>query len=307
MKTKIFLISLLTALMLTVGCSRGESLYSGQSRTMALALNDSVEYESMHRGRTTGAAIAMDHGDFHDGSDFSQSADLTNHERKLVKNAFLVIRVDNLEAADASIAGLLERYNSYSASTSISENHYFYSLRVPAPQYDAFLSDMNGIGRLIQRSESTEDVTLRYYDLEGRLESKRELLRTFQSYLGRASNIEEILSVEARIADLQHDIERTGSQLRNLSNRVDYATIDLQLMGPVTSSPIQNITFGERIKQLFGHFGSFLSTVAVILLGFIIYGIPSLALLALLFWVLFGKLGLMKKLWKLVKGKNQTE
>jgi hypothetical protein len=157
------------------------------------------------------------------------------------------------------------------------------------------------MGRLINRYESTEDVTLRYYDLEGRLATKKELLRTFQSYLGKAKTIEEILSVEARLSELQYDIEGTGIQLRNLANRVDYATVDLSLLGPVISSPNRGLTFGERIKQLFGGFGGFLSTVAMVLLGIVIYGIPILLLLGLLYLLLFGKIGLAKKLWRLIK------
>ncbi|WP_461257182.1 DUF4349 domain-containing protein, partial [Treponema sp. R80B11-R83G3] len=146
------------------------------------------------------------------------------------------------------------------------------------------------------------DVTIRYYDLEGRLATKKELLKTFQAYLGKAKTIEEILSVEARISELQYEIEGTGIQFRNLANNVDYATIDLNLFGPVTSSMQNpNLTLGERVKQLFGSFGDFLSAVAVILIGIVIYGIPVILLLGLLFLIFFGKIGLAKKLWKLIK------
>ena len=242
-----------------------------------------------------------------EAEDDSNSADLSNVERKLIKRAYIRIRVENLDNADASVKDLMGKYNAYAASTEIDENSRYYSLRVPAPEYDTFLIEMNNIGRLLQSSESTEDVTLRYYDLEGRLATKKELLRTFQAYLERARTIEEILSVEARISDLQYDIEGTGIQLRNLANRVDYSTIDLSLLGPVVSISNQNITFGEQIKKLFSNFGDFLSAVAVIILGFIIYGIPILLLVIFFLWVLFGRIGLAKKLWRLVMGKKQTD
>jgi hypothetical protein len=107
--------------------------------------------------------------------------------------------------------------------------------------------------------------------------------------------------VEARLSELQYDIEGTGIQLRNLANKVDYATIDLQLLGPVTSASNKGLTFGERIKHLFGGFGGFLSVVAMVILGIVIYGIPILLLLMLLFLLLFGRIGLAKKLWRLIK------
>ena len=241
-------------------------------------------------------------GDF-SSPDVSESVNLTHVERRLIKSAFIRIRVENLDIAAAFVSDLMSKYSAYAASTTIQENSRHYSLRVPSHHYDAFLAEMNGMGRLIHRSENTEDVTLRYFDLEGRLESKRELLRTFQSYLGRANNIEEILSVEARIADLQREIEFVGTQLRNLANRIDYSTIDLNLLGPVGAPLNRRETFGERSRQLLGNFGGFLSTVAIVLLGIVIYGIPILVVLSLLFWVLFGRIGLLKKLWHVVMNK----
>lgn len=233
------------------------------------------------------------------------AADPNTVERKLIKSASLRIRVENLAIAESAVAGLLEKYNGYSASTNIEENSYYFSLRIPAPEYDTFLGEMNGIGRLLRRSESTEDVTLRYYDLEGRLATKKELLKTFQSYLAKAKTIEEILSVEKRISELQYEIEGTGVQLRNLVNTIDYATIDLTLLGPVTAAPGKNITLGERIKELFGGFGGFLTGVIIFILSVIIYGIPILILLALLFWLLLGRVGLLKKLWRVVMVKKR--
>jgi len=235
----------------------------------------------------------------------SEASNVNQDERKLIKRAYVSIRVENLETADVYVANLMNTYNSYSASTEADENSRRYSIRVPANLYDIFLDEMSGMGRLIRRSESTDDVTLRYYDLEGRLEMKRELLRTFQAYLTRARSIEEILSVEARIADLQYDIEGTAVQLRHLANRVDYATIDLYLMGPVSATQYGRETLGERILQLFGNFGGFLSTILLVIIGIIIFGIPSILILALLFWLLLGRIGLLRKLWGLIGKKNQ--
>jgi hypothetical protein len=306
MKMKVMFLVLLTML-LAFGCSRKIAVdeisayqlsrggYSNSNdsvvyRKAAPSLEMSDQYEMIEEGEST---------------EDSMSADLSNAERKLVKSAEVRIRVENLEAADASVTELMKKYDAYSASTYIQENSYHFSLRVPSKVYDIFLAEMNGIGRLISRSESTEDVTLRYYDLEGRLETKRELLRTFQAYLRRANNIEEILKVEARISELQYDIDGTGRQLRDLANRIDYSTIELSILGPASASPNRNLTFGERIKQMFGNFGDFLSGMGVFILGFIIYCIPILLIALFLFWLLFGRVGLLKKLWRVVMGKKQ--
>ena len=296
MKMKVMFLILTTAL-LTFGCSRkmdgGGLAKSANFQREAAFLEMADQYaeaEEAFAVNSTGDSI---------------STDFSNVERKLVKRADVRIRVENLETADASVTGLLKKYDAYAAATNVQENSYYFSLRVPSRAYDVFLAEMNDIGRVINRSESTEDVTLRYYDLEGRLETKRELLRTFQSYLRRANNIEEILKVEARISELQYDIEGTGKQLRDLANRIDYSTIELTILGPATAAPNRNVTFSERIKQMFSNFGAFLSGMGLFILGFIIYCIPVLLLAILLFWLLFGRVGLLKKLWRVVMGKKQ--
>jgi len=238
------------------------------------------------------------------GGESAPEAVPENVERKLLRRADIELRVENLEAADAALGALMERCGAYAASTGISENYHRYTIRVPSLSYAAFLDGAAGLGKIQRRSENAEDVTLRYYDLEGRLETKRELLKTFQSYLGKARNIEEILSVERRIAELQNEIEGTGKELRNLANKIDFATIDLTLNGPVASVPYRGPTLGERTKELFSGFGAFLSTIVVALAGIVIYGIPILLLVIFFFWLLFGRVGLLKKLWRTAMGKK---
>jgi hypothetical protein len=302
MKRKL-LLTLIAAVLFTVSCSK-KMEYSrnagydgtGYSAAKALAYDEadiSAQKNSRSMAESPQAELAGEAG--------SPAANFTDAERKLIKRANVSIRVENLAAADDSVNALLKKFDAYAASTNIEENSRFYSLRVPAHYYDVFLTETNGMGRLINRYESTEDVTLRYYDLEGRLATKKELLKTFQAYLAKAKTIEEILSVEARISELQYDIEGTGIQLRNLANNVDYATIDLNLLGPVMSAPNRGLTLVERVRRLFGGFGGFLSTVAMVLIGIVIYGIPVLLLLGLLFLLLFGRIGLAKKLWRLIK------
>jgi len=63
----------------------------------------------------------------------------------------------------------------------------------------------------------------------------------------------------------------------------------------------------ERLKELFGSFGNFLSIIVTILVGIVIFGIPILLLLILFFWLLFGKIGLLKKLWRMAAGERKEK
>jgi hypothetical protein len=336
-KNFIFCLILLPFLLPAFGCSKkayssggasNEALpFQMQARTPGLAYDDSLAYRSSAYRDMDNLYGNMSNVDRLEGaSDGSATQEylpyLPNNipnmapavpgtpdpvERKLTKTASFSIRVENLEESDASVTGLMAKYGAYAASTSIAESSRHYSIRVPSTAYDALLAGISGLGKLLHRQENAEDVTLRYYDLEGRLATKRELLKTYQSYLGRARNIEEILSVEAKIAELQNDLEGTGRELRNLAGRVDYASVDLNIQGPVASTPYRGPTLVERFKELFNGFGGFLSVLAVILSGIVIYGVPILLLLVLLFWLLFGKIGLLKNLFGVAAGKPREK
>ena len=207
--------------------------------------------------------------------------------------------MDDPEAIEKLLVELMGKYDAWAASTVIYENSRDYTIRVPSSSYDAMLEELTGLGRTLWRSENTEDVTLQYYDLEGRLITRQELLKTYQSYLARANNIDEIMTVERRIADLQQEIDQTGTRFRNLANLVDYSTIDVGIIGPASASSQSNPTLGDKLGELFGSFGDVASSAFVVVMGIIIYGVPAVLILILLFWILFGRIGLLKKLWRL--------
>ena len=224
--------------------------------------------------------------------------------RKLVKNAELRLRVEDPAATEKPLAELMEKYGAWPAQAGIYENSRSYTIRVPSASFDAMLAGLAGMGKLIRRSENAEDVTLRYYDMESRLATKRELLKTFQGYLGKAANIDEIMTVESRIAGLQQEIDQTGTQFRNLANLIDYSTINVEFSGPASASSYSEPTLKEKLGELFSSFGSVASSALVVFMGIIIYGIPAILILILLFWVLFGRIGILRKLLRLAAGKK---
>ena len=214
--------------------------------------------------------------------------------QKLALRAELQIRVEDPEASEQALTTALDHYGAYTASIRRYENRRHYTIRVPTASYEPLVAELHRMGKALKGFEHAEDVSLTYYDLEGRLATKQELLKTFQSYLGKAKTMEQ------RIAELQYEIDRTGTEFRALSDQVQYATIELTLLGRALPS---GSGLQERIGDLWSSFGDYLSIAVVALLGIIMYGIPGTLVLLLFYWLLFGKIGVMKKLWHIVSGK----
>jgi hypothetical protein len=145
-------------------------------------------------------------------------------------------------------------------------------------------------------------VTEYYYDLENRVKNKRILVERYQTYLKNAKNVEDLLNVERFLNDATTELESLEGSFRGLVKQVDYATISLTLE-PLVTTNASSSTLGEQLRNLFTSFGSFLQSAVVILVALVIYGIPLVLILALLWLLLFGRVGLVKKLFKLVNRK----
>jgi hypothetical protein len=64
---------------------------------------------------------------------------------------------------------------------------------------------------------------------------------------------------------------------------------------------------GERFGGLFGSFGEIVSSALVVIVGIVIYGVPALLALTALFWLLFGRIGFVKRLWRMASGKGNAK
>ena len=289
-------------------CACSANKYSDASG--GVGRNAAAEYDIQYENQSSASPSARARFGAFDGeaAELEESAVVDEgsafQSRKLVKRADLRIRVEDLQTTERPLLDLIEKYNAWTASMGIYENSRNYTIRVPSGFYDAMLAELSDLGKLLRRTENAEDVTLRYYDLEARLATKRELLKTYQGYLNKAVNIDEIMTVEYRIADLQQEIDQTGTQFRNLANLVDYSTINVEISGPVSASSYSEPTLGEKLGELFGSFGDVVSSAIIVVIGIIIYGIPAVLIIIFLFWLFFGRVGLIKKLWRLAAAKK---
>jgi hypothetical protein len=231
--------------------------------------------------------------------------------RKLIRSADLSIEADtSLIGKDGGVSGAVQkleefarRYSGYIEQSRADSSSVQCTVRIPSKSFDEFLAGMSLFGKIISRRENAEDVTLKYYDFDGRFAAKKNLLATFESYLGRAKNIEEIMQVETRIADLHNEIDWLGTRLTELSNLVDYSTVSLHLFNP---KEVHSYTLGDRIFRLFGSFGEFASAAVIVIFGVLIFGIPVLILVILAYWLLLGRIGLLKKAFRLASGAKKN-
>jgi hypothetical protein len=125
------------------------------------------------------------------------------------------------------------------------------TLRVPADQLEATIADLRNLGRVDSESQSGQEVTEQYVDLEARLENARNTEQRLTDLLrSRTGKLSDVLAVETEISRVRGEIELMEAERKSLSTQVDFATINanvredykaqLQVVPETTSSRLRN-------------------------------------------------------------------
>ena len=78
-------------------------------------------------------------------------------------------------------------------------------------------------------SESTEDVTADYVDVEARLNSLEAQRQRLEELRAQAGNLEDLLAIENQLTQVQYQIESYTGQKRVLDDQITYSTVNVYL------------------------------------------------------------------------------
>jgi len=149
----------------------------------------------------------------------------------IVRTAELSLTAHDFNACRAALEAAAKRYNGYIASINANApdsagRSLEATLRVPSNNLDSLLADLRKLGRVTQETQSGNDVTKEYVDLDARLRNAQNTEQRLAALeRDRTAKLSDVLSVETEIARVREEIERMTAQKRNLQNSVDLATL----------------------------------------------------------------------------------
>lgn len=224
-------------------------------------------------------------------------------ERKLIRNGSLTLEVENLDEAEQTVLNWGTSLGGYMSDSNSWKNSRSITLRIPSERFDEAMSGIGALGVIISRNISTNDVTERFYDLQGRIETKQILYERLNEYLKKATNMADLINIESELNEVQSDLESMQGQMNRLSNQISFSTLSVYLELPENREEegFQKITLGSRLSDLLGGFTTFLEYIALGAVALVVFGIPILLVAALLWWLTFGKIGLVRKLFHKLK------
>jgi hypothetical protein len=108
-------------------------------------------------------------------------------------------------------------------------------LRVPVGSYADVLADLEGTGKLLDRTAKAQDVTEQVVDVESRIKSQRASVTRIRALMDQATKLTDVVTLEGELSNRQADLESLLAQQASLKDRTSLATITLSL----SETPVQ--------------------------------------------------------------------
>ncbi|WP_043678361.1 DUF4349 domain-containing protein [Streptomyces xylophagus] len=110
-------------------------------------------------------------------------------------------------------------------------------LRVPTDKYDEVLADLEGAGKLLDRTAKAQDVTDQVVDVESRITSQRASVARVRELMDRATKLSDVVELEGELSTRESDLEALLAQQASLKDRTSLATITLSLSQTPVAKP----------------------------------------------------------------------
>ena len=188
----------------------------------------------------------------------ADSAIYTDPNAKVIRTARMTIQTLDFDQAVVDLAALTEKYGGYYETAQVDSGGYYdqyarrsayYVVRIPKENFVAFRDTIGSVGHIYSFSEDAQNVGEEYYDTEARLETLTTKRERLLDLLDKAELMEDIISLENALADVQYEIDMHTSSLRKYDSLIDYSTftINLDEVFKIVDEPGPQESFGTKL------------------------------------------------------------
>ncbi len=172
--------------------------------------------------------------------------------KKIIKNGEITIQVGEIKTAQNQVNEIIKKNNAYIQIENFDNNdvrdRLELTIRIPHKNFDAVINSFSdGVGNIVSKNISSDDVTEEYTDVSIKLANKKIYLEKYRDMLKSAATTKDILEIQENIRELEDEIDVSEGRLRFIDDRVNYSTLHLNLYKEkVRSSATSRIGFGSR-------------------------------------------------------------
>lgn len=233
-------------------------------------------------------------------SDGDSSIDLGTIGRDVIIEMNVTVASDDIARSVAAIATRASTLGGGVASSQVDygdpsddrsdpESYRGYAVlvvKVPPARIDDLLAGIEQTGTIRSINQSALDVTEQLIDLDVRIENARESVSNVRSFMERANDLGELVTLEAELTRRQTELERLEAQQRNLSERVALSTVTVEIV-PTSSlpAPDDDDSIGDAFQQGIEAFVEFVRVVVVTLAVLLPFLVVAAAAAVAVAWV----------------------
>lgn len=239
-------------------------------------------------GQTNDSLFSDEKLAFEDSAEIAETE--SKAEEKIIKTVELSVQTKEYDAYISAMVSNVTTLGGYIENSTNNMGSYYssnanrnstYIVRIPADKLDEFLAGAQEKGKITRKTENQQNVTLEYVDLESRISAYTTERATLTGLLEKAESLEDVLSIQERLSEVNYQIESYTAQMRVLENRIGYSTVTIYIDEVDRVSEGEN-SIGSRIKDNFlnnlDNLGEWISDFIVNFIG----GLPILLPIAVL-------------------------
>ena len=258
MKNRIRLLAIMLAASMLVGCGgSSKNAYDSAAPVMAITEESATEeylYDAADDMVETGSTTAGINSN-------GEVANTAQVNRKLIRTFDIQIQTKEFDSVVAGIQEKVDELGGYIEQSSMDSGSSYYSnynrysymtVRIPSDKLDQFVSNVRENANVTNISESTEDITLSYVDVESRKKALETEQGRLLELLEKAETVEEIITIESRLSEVNYQLESYTSKLRTMDNQVDYSTVHISIREVDRETKVEPKTFWEEVTEEFG-------------------------------------------------------
>ncbi|MCE9586638.1 DUF4349 domain-containing protein [Candidatus Uhrbacteria bacterium] len=214
--------------------------------------------------------------------------------QKIIRNGSLTLRVDDAAKRLEEARMIAEQAGGFVASANLTDRAgvktAYATLRIPTDKFRAVADSLKRLASTVfDESESGQDVTDQYVDLDARLKAAKAEEAQYMEILKNARSIEDTLNVAARLGEVRSRIEQMQGQMRGLEDRTSYATLTVTMTEEARVEAPTRVwkpleTFKEAMRALVESLQGMVDALIAFAVFFVGLVLPVLIVLGLAAW-----------------------
>ncbi|MDD4493910.1 MAG: DUF4349 domain-containing protein [Eubacteriales bacterium] len=289
--------------------------------SMLAGCSKKAEYDSMPPQQKEGANEA---GEYDNDTTGIEQSDSSNYgststglsdilaQRKVIFKANVTVEVEKMSEAlgkiDTIIDGIGFRSSSKLSQDEVRVNgdkvvlkNGIVVIRVAREEFDNVMSNLNGLGNVIDSETFSDDISDKYFDTESRLKILRIEEDRLLKYLEDINDPDTIFKYEGRLTTVRTEIEALTGSLRKWDDLVELSTITINIREVLPEKDKDKETGEGYFERMWNGFVKSINGVVKFLgelLIVIVKALPFLAVIGIIGGVVLLAMGWPKRRFK---------